>query len=617
MESWWLSELNATFWANLKEHVIQPKRLASRFYLIKFDVWHFMVNLGSALSRALLSIVAMAFLLSHGSFSWAAKKELPALVQKDGRGALMVDGSPYLILGAQTNNSANYVEALKDVWPVYDKMHANTLVIPVAWEQIEPEENSFDFSFVDELLKQARKKDARLVLLWFATWKNNAPHYAPAWVKLNNDRFPRVVKQDGDTLNSLSPLHKSTLEADKKAFVKLMSHLKKVDKQHTVIMVQVENEVGTYGAARDYSKVAQEVFLKPVPSTLLADLNATGLNKTSGTWPEVFGDDADEFFHAYHIAAYVNDIVEAGKRAYNLPMYVNVALRNPFNPGKPGQYSSGGPTDNVLDIWKSAGPSIDLIAPDIYFRDHKTVTRVLDLYTREDNPLYVAEIGNDQPFARYFWDTLGRSGIGFAPFGMDYTDYYNHPLGATNMSDETIAHFGELYGLFKPMAREWAKLSFENPVWGVSEPVDSQADNERIWNAQASKNDEVSAKEGIAKSYTQNLDLGKWNAEVTYGRPMFWIAPPTGNNPASGGAVIAQLSEDEFLVTGYRSRVTFMPSEEIADQKTMIVRVEEGHFEKGKWVFERVWNGDQTDWGLNFTSNQHVLKITLATYKTN
>lgn len=558
--------------------------------------------------KIVISLISVVAFLCAGT-AWAAKGAMPELVNKNGRFALMVDGEPYLILGAQTNNSANYTAALTDVWPVYKKMNANTLVIPVAWEQVEPEEGKFDFSFVDELIKQSRKNDARLVLLWFATWKNNAPHYAPAWVKLNDKRFPRVIKQDGDTLNSLSPLHRSTLEADKKAFVKLMAHLKRVDQQRTVIMVQVENEVGTYGAARDYSAAAQKVFNAAVPDALVADLNVP-----AGTWPDVFGNDADEFFHAFHIASYVNEIAEAGKKAYNLPLYVNVALRNPFNPGKPGQYSSGGPTDNVLDIWKSAGPSIDMIAPDIYFRDHKTVNKVLDLYTRADNALYVAEIGNDQPFARYFWDTLGRNGIGFAPFGMDYTDYYNYPLGAQNMSDETIAHFGELYGLFKPMASAWAKISFEHSVWGVSEPVDSQAANAKIWNAEASTTSE--AKQAIGDSYTQTLDLGKWDAEVTYGRPMFWIAEPEGNNPASGGAVIAQLAEDEFLVTGYRSRVTFNPSQEIKNSKHMIVRVEEGHFDKdGEWVFERVWNGDQTDWGLNFTSNKHVLKVTLATYQ--
>lgn len=545
------------------------------------------------------------------NFSSVQAAEIPSLVTQNGRHALMVDGEPYLILGAQTNNSANYPAALKDVWPTLEKMHANTLSIPVAWEQIEPEEGKFDFSFVDYLVKESRKRGLRLNLLWFATWKNNAPHYAPAWVKLDNKRFPRVVKQDGDTLNSLSPHFRTTLEADKRAFVALMTHLKKIDKKHTVILVQVENEVGTYGSVRDFSPTAQKIFNSPVPDALVKKLGVK-----SGSWPEVFGKDADEFFHAYHIAIYVDEIAAAGKAVKPLPMNVNVALRNPFNPGLPGQYSSGGPTDNVIDIWKAAAPHIDMLSPDIYFRDYKAVDKVLELYSRPDNALFVAEIGNDQPFARYFFSTLGYQGIGFAPFGMDDTDYVNYPLGTKTMNDEAIEHFAQNYRLLAPMAREWAKMSFEGKVWGVAEPVDTNATNEKIWNAEATPEEQKAEAAKNAANYTQLLDLGLWDAEVTYGRHMFWIDPPVGNNPSSGGVLIAQLSDNEYLVTGYRARVTFKGSAELQGKKYMIDRVEEGHYKDGQWVFERVWNGDQTDWGLNFTSRMHILKVRMATYET-
>src|SRR5690606_16118944 len=319
----------------------------------------------------------------------------------------MVDGAPFLILGAQTNNSSNYPAMLPKVWPAVEKMRANTLVIPIAWEQVEPREGHFDFSFVDVLVEEARDRELRLVLLWFGTWKNNGPNYTPEWVKLENRRFPRVIKANGDTLNSLSPHFSSTLEADKKAFVQLMRHLKAMDKRRTVIMVQVQNEVGTYGSPRDYSEAAEALFREDVPTELLRDLG-----KRAGNWRSVFGEDADEYFHAWHIARYCDELAEAGKGEYPLPMYVNVALRHPVNPGKAGDYASGGPTDNVILVWKSAAPHIDMISPDIYFRDHRTVTRVMDLYRRADNPLYISEIGNDQPYARYFFSMLGRQGIG-------------------------------------------------------------------------------------------------------------------------------------------------------------------------------------------------------------
>jgi len=534
---------------------------------------------------------------------------LPQMVTQQGKHAFLVDGKPYLILGAQANNSANYPGVLDKVWPVVEKMSANTLSIPVAWEQIEPVEGEFDFSYLDALLQQARERNVRLNLLWFATWKNNAPHYAPAWVKLDNKRFPRVRKKDGETLNSMSPLGVNTLAADKKAYIHLMQYLKDNDPQHTVIMVQIENEVGTYGAKRDFSPMAEKVFQQQVPSEL-----TQGLQLKSGKWQEVFGQDADEYFHAYYIAKFCEELAVAGKSVKNLPMNVNVALRNPFYPGD--GYSMGGPTDNVLDLWKIAAPSIDMISPDIYFRDHKTVDKVLELYSRQDNPLFVAEIGNDQPYARYFFSTLGRQGIGFSPFGMDYTDYANYPLGAKIVNDETIAPFAEVYNFMGPWADVWAKLSFENEVWGVAEPHDSLTEKQNIWNAKSTEQEEPAGSIKLDPSlFTQQLDLGLWNAEVTYGRKMFWIDPPVGNTPASGGALIAKLSDNEYLVTALRARVSFSPSAEIAGQHYMIDRVEEGHFEDGEWVFERVWNGDQTDWGLNFTSVPHILKVKMATYQ--
>lgn len=554
-------------------------------------------------------IVAIALLFSAAVPLSAAP--LPELVSKDGKHALLVDGAPFWMLGAQTNNSSNYPAALADVWPSVKKMHANTLSIPVAWEQVEPVEGKFDFSFVDVLLKQSRERNVKVVLLWFASWKNNAPHYAPAWVKLDNKRFPRVVKQDGDTQNSLSPLGKNTMEADKKAFVELMKHLKKTDKDHTVIMVQVQNEVGTYGSVRDFSELAQGAFKAAVPDDLIQKLQLK-----PGTWAEVFGKDADEFFHAYHIAKYCNEITAAGKAIKNLPMYVNVALRNPFNPGLPGQYSSGGGTDNVLHIWKAAAPAIDLIAPDIYFRDYKTVSKVLELYNRPDNALFVAEIGNDQPYSRYMYPTFGNGGIGFSPFGMDDTDYTNYPLGAKNYNDETIEHFAQHYRAIAPAMREWAKLSYEGQVWGVAEPLDTTTDTQKIWNAEATPAEKEQFAKDRASALTQTLDLGLWDAEVTYGRPMFWIAPPEGNTPSAGGALIAKLNDNEYLVTAHKARVELKPSAELAGKKYMIERVEEGRYENGKWIMERVWNGDQTDWGLNFTARPHLLKIKMASYVT-
>src|SRR5690606_9556873 len=146
-----------------------------------------------ALAGAVLLAASLAACQPHGGQEGQAaagrgaaagagsgERPIPRFESRDGRHALIVDGAPFLVLGGQAHNSSNYPEPLKQVWPALEELGANTLSISIAWEQVEPEEGRFDFSFVDHLLEQARAHDKRLVLLWFATWKNNGPNYAPA-----------------------------------------------------------------------------------------------------------------------------------------------------------------------------------------------------------------------------------------------------------------------------------------------------------------------------------------------------------------------------------------------------------------------------------------------------
>ena len=94
-------------------------------------------------------------------------------------------------------------------------------------------------------------------------------------------------------------------------------------------------------------------------------------------------------------------------------------------------------------------------------------------------------------------------------------------------------------------------------------------------------------------------------------RWQFGSDPATGNPTPSGGALIAETGPDEYLVTGLNVRVDFQHPD---GKRFLLVRVEEGHYEEGRWVFDRLWNGDQTDHGLNFTSLPQLLRVKLATY---
>lgn len=544
--------------------------------------------------RLLGLCLALAFAGTH------AATEMPRIVAKDGRHALMVDGAPFLILGGQAHNSSNYPAALPKVWAALEDVHANTLEIPVAWEQVEPKEGRFDFSYVDTLVSEARKHGKRLVLLWFGTWKNTGAAYTPEWVKFDNARFPRMRDADGKDSYCLSPFGEATLAADRKAFVALMEHVKRIDgEQKTIIMVQVENEVGTYGLARDHGKRAEAAFRQPVPAAVLARQKPPAGRPARGSWAEVYGDYADQYFHTWAIASYIEEIARAGRAVHDLPMFVNNALRDPLaEPAPPWKkdFASGGPTHDVLGIYQAAAPHIAFAGPDIYMPESNKVGAILRQFQTRDNALMVPEMGNGANYARYVYQILGKGAIGVAPFGIDYAEYSNYPLGAKFTDKRMVEPFAKIYGAFAPMQRQWARWAFEGRTYGVAEGDDRAA---------------------------QGVEMQGWKATLSFREFQFgereWLKDKNefaaGTEQPSGGVAIAQVGPDEFVLVGQQIRVKFSGLGANAGKPSMFARVEEGRYDAdGKWVMERNWNGDQTDYGLNLPATPTVLKVRLGTY---
>jgi len=536
----------------------------------------------------------------------SSEHPIPRIVEQDGRYALLVDGAPFLMLGAQSTNSADWPATLPKVWPAIEYLHANTLETPIYWEQFEPKQGQFDYSAVDTILAQAREHDVRLVLLWFGTWKNGSQHYMPEWMKLDPKRYFHVTNRNGELVDSPSPFATASLEADKSAFTAFMQHLKSADSERTVLMVQVENETGAWGALRDYSPAATKLFEGPVPPEVLKAMDKTSANPQA-SWHDIFGDEAEVNFHAWAVAKYVQQIAAAGKAAYPLPLYVNAALRDPLKPGAPGTYESGGPTDNVLPIWKAEAPAIDILAPDDYNNDPAAYMKVLDLYHRPDNALFLPETIPMAPQARWFFSVLGRQAIGYSPFGLDYTRAHTAQKGETDSPDSFLEPTAQNYRLVGPMMRDVARLNFEGKLQAVAE------------------------EEGVP---AQTLHFGDWDAVVSYGAARNGQAK--GNPQPVGRALVAQLGDNQFLVAGYSCRVDFRPAGTEQQRKSQHVvpgtgqtpsaqidgqwvhrqflRVGEGAYEDGAFKFMRILNGDQTDWGLNFASEPEVLRVSLATY---
>ena len=537
------------------------------------------IVLPTCLRRALVLLC-----LVMAACSAASASEAPKFVSKDGRWALLVDGQPYLMLGGQVHNSSAWPSELPAVWKSLAALHANTVEAPVYWEQIEPQQGKFNWENVDLLVKGAREHNLHVVLLWFGTWKNGNMHYVPQWVKTDTRKFPRVIRADGEPIDVLSASSRSNLEADKAAFTALMRHLKELDgAEHTVLLVQVENESGIIGSPRDFSPESNSEFAGQVPADMLA-----AAHKQPGTWREVFLGDADELFQLYHQAHYLNEIASAGKKEFDIPVYMNVWLSYPpaemperrlFVPGV--QYPSGGAVQRWVGLWRALAPAVDAVAPDIYGNDPGFVRDVLVAYHRPDNPLLVPEIAKPDAFAKYDFLILGEGAVGIAPFGID-------PRGWNILGDSPAAGHARIFGLLSPMVREIAKLNFEGKL-------------------------KTSVEE--AGQPQQELDFGAWQATVSYGYPQHDGRRPPGTTDAHGAALVAQLGPDEFLVTAVDASVSFHLPDRLPGMRMQILAAEEGSFKNGVWQPLRLWNGDETDRGLQFHGDDPaVVKVKLGKF---
>ncbi|HET9863044.1 MAG TPA: DUF5597 domain-containing protein [Steroidobacteraceae bacterium] len=512
----------------------------------------------------------------------------PHLRTTNGTTQLVVSGEPFLILGGELlNNSGTSLDYLKPVWQQLRQANLNTALVAVSWAQLEPTEGKFDFTIVDGVIEQARENRMKLVLLWFGSWKNTWSSYAPVWVKKDFHRFPRVRLASGAGTERLTPLSEANQRADALAFAALMRRIRQVDAANqTVIMIQVENEVGVIPDARDHSAEADSAYRGQVPKVLVDYLvqhrgtlapelrfkwQKSGF-RSSGSWEEIFGPgrETEDLFMAWHYARYIGAVTAAGKAEYPLPMFVNAALiRTSY---LPGQFNSGGPLPHSLDIWRAGGPQIDFLAPDIYFEFKSWA----DKYTRNGNPLFVPETrGGTLGAADVFYAVGHLRAIGFSPFGIDRTPDPDVELGKS---------YDVLRQLSPLILRHQVDDGVDGVVLGELTPA-------------------------------QKIQLGGYILNVTR------ISPRTGTAAATEGpdpnGIFIATAKDEFYMAGSGLNITFTPDSP-GEPIVGLATVEEGKFVDGVWLRGRTLAGDDTGQGNSVSlrgSDKGVLRVVLYRYR--
>ncbi len=340
----------------------------------------------------------------------------------------------FFSIGGQVNNSSSQSEeTLERAITAIKKFEMNTLAAPLYWYQTEREEGVYDFGQIDFILKKARENQLKVVFLWFGTWKNGASHYVPEWVRADGKRFPWVKNAVGATTRILSPIGRETMEADGRAVAKVLAYIKEQNRDDTVLAFQIENEPGLLGAPRDYGRESEEIFCSEIPEDMkkflqsLKDGELFKIWKENGSlldapWKKTFGLMAEEIFSAYCLASYVENVAAAGKKVYDLPLYVNVWVRETRSRIPGIDYPSGGATSLVLDLWKYFAPHIDCLCPDIYFDDRDTYQMVCSRYSREDNVLYIPESHADEKNALHIFEAVEKHMLaGVHCFAIDST----------------------------------------------------------------------------------------------------------------------------------------------------------------------------------------------------
>lgn len=519
---------------------------------------------------------------------------------------IQVNSEPFIMLAGEVHNSnSSSVEVMEPIWQKAENLGMNTLLLPVTWEMLEPAEGEFDFTLVDGLIRQARGYGMHICFLWFGAWKNAQCYYAPEWVKSNPQRFWRAEVQKGKKKTNLANFYgmpyttlsshcEATVEADSRAFAMLMRHIREVDeKEHTVIMMQVENESGLQGAAREHSDYAEELFQKEVPSEFaeymrqnVAEMNpevrtAVEAGKESGSWEDVFGLAAEEIFQAYSVAKYIDRVAAAGKQEYNLPMMVNAWLDKGQ---EAGLYPSGGPVARMMEVWKYCAPHIDVFAPDIYVQNF---CEVCDEYTKLDNPLIIPETavhGHAGPRLVY---VIGHyHAAGFAPFGFEdlgqtltAADSYlfgvdtSDPLLSTPQNEEEYAWYNRTLHSMMPVLV--SRYGTENLQAVISERPEQDM-----------------------------MMFGQYGFKIMMDSPLC--------TRKDGVCLAVKVDEDEFYLIANGCMVapfSANPKKPHLD----ILALEEGGIREGRWHMRRRLNGDEVA-AMRYNSPT-LLRIKLFIYE--
>lgn len=547
-------------------------------------------------------------------FALSALAQIPSLQKVGSSTCLMVDGKPFVMYCGELHNSTasslSYMQEHR-VWDKLKEMRLNSVIATVSWELVEPVEGQYDFTLVDAMMAEARKRDMKIAFLWFGAFKNPMMTYAPSWVKSDPKKYPHAVDDKGQEMEHISVYGTEILKADTKAYKAFLQHLKDTDKDHTVVMIQLQNEPGLRGTPRDFSADANKAWKAQVPQQIVDYLKANKGqlqpdleriwakygNKTTGNWEELFGKSevnnqaenpirnfTEHVFTAYGYANYLEQMAKAGKEVYPLPVFINASVFGMNTRGN--SLGNGCSIPEFFDIYRASAPHIDILTPNSYMQQLDWLGKA---FSWKGNPILIPE--STLVGARGLYIIGEYDAIAFSPFGIDYEDSELNP----NLEKQHRL-LAESYDQMQQMGSLITDNLGSDKMRG-------------IYLYSGRETDEVEMGDYVLTfGPRKSFDIGALMAPAGGG-----FQAEDQQQIEQGGALIVQTAADEFYVVGYGFNADVKLKDGVKSKFCGYDSIWEGRFENGKFIPGRLLNGDERNVFASY-DKVNALKVKMFHY---
>ncbi len=497
----------------------------------------------------IVCLLASVWLHAQNPDPWrvpVSTNQLPHFEQANGRNVLFVDGRPFTALAVEIPwwdvTTAETYAAYDHLYPAAKAMGLNALKVPVKWSLVEPRQGVYDFGYVDHAKALAEKHGLKLVLNWFGHYASNdgtiygnltGQLYVPRYIVEDEKTYPRAVDADGVAHhNAASYEYDAIIQREIVAFRAFMEHIRKVDSQsHTVIMIQVENEIAVFGWDRQNRKLWRDH--SPSADRLFSERGFTD----------------DLKYSAWRLSTnWIRPLTDAGAEIYPLPFFHN------YVGGKVADWMVGGAPGEDVATYMENCPRIAFIGLNLYVAPEASADELraaLARYRVGRNLPSITETnsGPDPVAPRLAYIAIGEFGSPiFAPWALSVSypaAYSPYVLGDGSLANGAFA----LRDTYASIAKALAPISY----YGGTEKAKAF----------------MSPLPG--RKFSQTEDVNGIRVSVT--------------GESNGQAIVIHPAANELLVLGYRCGVTLSgPGFKWPALRT--VRVEKGQWAGDRWQAE-------------------------------